>query len=481
MPKVSRGRRAEIARSAHHIRQRGQLSGWSVGRIATAIVHELPEVTRLEAWRFAYGWTRSRVIEGIAAMYVTDGLAVPAVNSSMVCRWEHGELLPSDEYVTALCRLYGVTPEELGLAPRGFDAAPWAGHGGRGRGQAMQLTGSAGYQRTEQARPPASDRTKEVAALTAVWESIRLGLEVEGSIGGSLTLEQFEQAVECYALNYSAFAPRVLAAEVHRCRVLVAGLLGQARAEPMGNSLRRVAGWLSALLGNLAFHVGDHPAARIHLRTAQQVGSGVGDARLVCWSLGAQSMVARHQHRYATALDLACQALEHTTTPLMRAQVLAWARLPALAGLGCHHRSEAARVIAAAYREMDADPKGQEPGRFGFDPAEFELHVAEAHLLLGDATQAAVHAQASLEHTATGRPGWAAATLLLAVSDARRHRPDQATDRAMAVLDTIPFTALRETARQRLALLDGTLCALDKPGSAMRDLHERLQVSAITE
>ncbi|MGH8895532.1 MAG: hypothetical protein ACRDZ4_00585 [Egibacteraceae bacterium] len=143
--------------------------------------------------------------------------------------------------------------------------------------------------------------------------------------------------------------------------------------------------------------------------------------------------------------------------------------------MGTQHRSQAAQVLAAARRALDADPEGEQPGRFGFDVAEFELHVAEAHLVLDDPALAAVRAQASLEHTTVGRPGWAAATLVLAGSEAHRHRPDQAAQLALTVLDTIPPQALRETARQRLAVLDGTLSTLDQPGPAARALHERLR------
>ena len=72
----------------------------------------------------------------------------------------------------------------------------------------------------------------------------------------------------------------------------------------------RVGGWLSALAGNLAFHVGDYPAAQIHLSTAARLGTAAGDTWLTCWGLGAQAMASRAQHRDAEALDLARQAME---------------------------------------------------------------------------------------------------------------------------------------------------------------------------
>lgn len=475
MRKVSRRRRAEITCSAKRIRQRGQQAGWEVESIAAEIVDELPEVTLLEAWRLAHGWTRAQVIDGIAALYLADGLAVPALNSSMVCRWEHGKLLPCSEYVDALCRLYQVAPDQLGLPAPAPKTAHTADCVRRSRAQVGKpVRGDLVPQRGEAAMHPNTGSANGAAALAAVCDSIQLGLEVEGPAGCLLTREQVERAIECYALAYSAHQPGILATEVQRCRALVAGMLSQAQPAPARDDLRRLAGWLSALLGNLAFHLANYPAASIHLGAAEQLGASAGDARLVCWSLGAQSMLARYQQRYTDALDLARKGLQYTTTRLSRAQTLAWAELPALARLGAQHRSEVERVLAAARDELDADPDGEQPGRFGFDVAEFELHAAEACLVLEDPAHAATHAQASLEQTTLGRPGWAAATLLLAASEAQHRRPDQAADLAMAVLDTIPPDSLRETARQRLTSLDRTLGALTKPGHAVCELHERL-------
>lgn len=458
MRKISRSRRAEISRGAQRIRQHGLVLGWDVDRIADAISAEFPEMTLLEVRRLACGWTRAQVIDSIATLYQADGLATPGLNSSMLCRWEHGDLLPSREYVDALCRVYRLTPDKLGLPSRSFEAGT-------------------GTRRGRRSRYPAKGTTivNGTVAAATVRESIYLNLELEGPTGGPATREQLQQTIDYYALNYSALAPSVLATEVHHCRLLVTGMLDHVQSGPARNDLRRVAGWQSALLGNLAFHQGDYSAAHIHLSTATRLGVAVGDARLICWSLGARSMVARHQHRYTEALDLACRALEHTTSPLTRAQILTWAELPALAHLGTQHRSDATRVLITARQEMDADPEGEQPGRFGFDVAEFELHAAEAMLVLKDPTQAADHARASLECTTVGRPGWAAASLLLALTEAQHNRPDQAVDLAITVLDTIPPESLRATTRQRVTILDNILSTLDRPGSVVDDLHERLR------
>ncbi|MGH8904654.1 MAG: hypothetical protein ACRDYA_23955 [Egibacteraceae bacterium] len=285
--------------------------------------------------------------------------------------------------------------------------------------------------------------------------------------------------MQYYALNYSAFPPGLLAGEVHRCRALITGMLGHTQPDTARIDLRRLAGWLSALLGNLAFHLSDYPAAWIHLGTAARLGADVGDARLVCWSLGTQSMVARYQHRYPDALDLARQGLEHTSTPLTRAQLLAWAELPALARLGTAHDptpSWYSPLLAASWT-----PTPKASSRAGSGSTSPSSSSTSLRLTSCSTTPPARPSTRSRRwHT----PRWAgpAGRPPPSCSPAARPtgiiptKPPSSRSQSWTVLDTIPPQALRETARQRLTVLDGTLGAFDQPGPAAPDLHERLRI-----
>lgn len=425
--RISRARRAALQRAAHELRRQGQRDSWPVARIAALIRVELPDILPLEAWRLAYGWSRPQTVAEISALYLTGGLAAPPVNPSMLCRWEHGTHPPGPEYENVLCRLYQADRAQLGLVP----------------GRVLQRTGvpSPGYGRLKDAAPGNGYQMKaedEAAALAAVRESVQLALDAEGPSGGPLVTQYLDAAWRYYDISYSSFPPAMLATEVHRTRALVAALLRAPQADETRTELRRVGGWLSALAGNLAFHLGDNPAAQIHLSTAARLGTAAGDARLTCWALGAQAMTSRAQNRDAESLDLARQAMDYAGTPLRRAQVLAWAELPALARLGSQHRSDALRVIGRAQDQMAADPDGGQPGRFGFDGAELHLHIAEASLLLGDPSRAREHAEASRAATRIARPSWAAATLVLAQAEAARGRASDAAVLGHAVLDAVP-------------------------------------------
>lgn len=465
MPKISRARRAELTRHAYALRQRGQRAGHDVARIAATIIAELPQLHLLEGWRLAYGWSRPQVINGLAALYADDGLAAPPITSSMLCRWEHGTCPPSVDYAHALCRLYGASPAQLGLSTHAITLLA---------SSSTPVCSASSHPRPLRRHNGAAmaDNDGEAAALSALRESLQLALEVDGPAGGPDSRVQLEHAVAYYAQHYSRFPPRVLAGEIHRTRTLVTAMLNHPQPGPARRELRRLAGWLSALLGNLAFHCGDYPAAGIHLATAARLGTDVGQAQLTSWSLGAHSMLAHHQHRYTDALDLARQAYEIADTPLRRAQTLAWTELRTLAALG--RRNDAVRIATAAQDAMAADPHGEQKGRFGFDTAELHLHLAESHLALGEHTATCDHAEQSQRATTVARPGWAGATLTYARGQAADGNGSDAAALGLTVLDTVAPEQLRHTSRQRLADLNNELAALGAADRETRELHQRL-------
>ncbi|WP_211212878.1 hypothetical protein [Actinopolyspora mortivallis] len=263
----------------------------------------------------------------------------------------------------------------------------------------------------------------------------------------------------------------MLAGEIHRARHMVVDMLTHDQHEADRTELRRLAGWLSALLGNLAFHTSDYAGAHIHLGTGARLGASVGEHHLAGWSLGAQSMVACFGQRPAEALELAGHAHDYADAPLRRAQITAWCELRALAALG--RRGDAAAATTRAQRDMDSAT--DQPGRFGFDRAEFHQHLAESALRLGETRQASEHAATAVSLKATGSPGWAAATVIRARAAAAEHAPADATALATTVLDTIAPEHLRETTRQRLTALDQDMRAERRPSPDSREFHDRLR------
>ncbi|RSO09926.1 Twin-arginine translocation pathway signal [Streptomyces sp. WAC 05379] len=450
------------------IRRRCQRAGFTTEHIAGAIREDLAEVTELEAWRLALGWSRGDTIAQIGELFIADGLLPPGLSESMLCRWEHDpDDWPGQDYTVMLCRAYRATPEQLGLhtVARLRQLSAWTAELiGYGRNDAGVATSG----RQEGADPMTTD-----AGLPSVRESLQLALLAEPE-GSPLVDELAEAAADHYHLNYSKHPVPVLFREVRATRSLLAAVLpAGADGTELHRQLGRLSGLLgrlSGLLGNLAFHLDDPAGARAHLGTAVSYATRCGDAALTAWAYGAQSMVARSTGNLPAAYSYAERGAAAAPAGLVRAQLHAWALLPTLAQQG--RDQEAAAALDVALTELEADPVGQAPGRFGFDEPELALHQAEAHLILGRTGPARARAEGSAAACTPGTPGWAAATLVLAQAEASE-APADAAQRGLDVLDHVPPSRLRATARTRLVRLDGLLAA--RPAEYVADLRERLR------
>ncbi|MFB6986167.1 Twin-arginine translocation pathway signal, partial [Streptomyces sp. NPDC056304] len=195
-------------------------------------------------------------------LYVADGLLPPGLSEPMLCRWEHdADEWPGAEYTVMLCRVYGARPEQLGLTRA---LAPYT--------DALFGQAVIRYGRPETTAYPRGswegmEPMTTAAGLPAVRESLHLTLlaDPQGSAG---TAELVEAAVEHYALNYSKHPPQILFNEVREVRQLLTPVLQAGPGASYGVDLQRQVGWLSALLGNLAFHLDDLTGARTHLSAA---------------------------------------------------------------------------------------------------------------------------------------------------------------------------------------------------------------------
>ena len=457
MVTVTRERRAQIQREAQLIRARCQQAGHPVERTVTALRTALPEVTAVEGWRLALGWSRAQTVRQVAQAYRDDGLRPPGLSEAMLCRYEHDQDDPGPEYKVMIARAYGARLEQLGWTTRCFacntSCATPDTHYGQPGGDGPTTTGAA---------------MTTASGMPAIRESLQLSLlDTPGGTPAVTALAR--AAVEHYALNYSKHPPALLLDEVRGSRRLLAGAVSVCTDEQVGSELRVQIGWLSALLGNLCHHLADETGARTHLTLAVDIGERTGVPALTGWASGALAMVANSRQDWRHALDHAAHGLAHAPQGLRRAQLLGWAQLPALAGAGDADQVDA--VLAEADQILET--AAEMPGRFGYDLAEHRLNAAEANLTLRRFDRAARIAHESIAAKAENTPGWAAASLVLALAEAH-DGPDTAALRALDVLDRIPAARLRATARSRLARLEHQLRTVSAP--PVLDLRERLRL-----
>jgi len=292
--------------------------------------------------------------------------------------------------------------------------------------------------------------------LDALAETVRHAL----ASGGPAAAETVEEAVAAYADAYSAHEPALMFRSVRDSRAAIGDALTHALTDTVATRLQDAAGWASALLANLAQHLGRDGDARTHLASAHLLAGTVGDCRLICNVRGLQAMLARDTGDLAAAIRLADDAYAHAASRADRVKAAAWARARTLAAMGDQTGADAA--LADARDAFDGDV----PGRFGIDVAELLLHEAEVYLALGRVGAAQVAARASAATVATSRPAWAAARLTAAQAMAAAGDLANAGAVAEDVLDRHAPERIRATSRRRLA---GIVA-----GGRLPDLAERV-------
>ncbi|GLZ80756.1 hypothetical protein Afil01_55630 [Actinorhabdospora filicis] len=280
-------------------------------------------------------------------------------------------------------------------------------------------------------------------ALDAVADSVRLALR--GNVRAACDV--VDAAVRSFSLSYSAHPPAALYRAVRATRKAATDALERPLDAVTARRLHNARGWGSALLGNLAHHLGDPQAAGAHLSDARHLADVTGDSRLISWTFGAAAMVARDRGDFYDARSLAVAAFDTAPGAHQRSAMAAWARMRAAAALRDTVAAEEARDDAEKLFEADT------PGRFGFDRAALLLHLAESYLDLARPDEALEHAEASAGLVARRRPAWAAARLTVARAHAAAGRWDAAELYAHEVLDAHEPARLRSTARARLAAL----------------------------
>lgn len=280
-------------------------------------------------------------------------------------------------------------------------------------------------------------------ALNAVADSVRLALR--GNVRAACDV--VDAAVRSFSLSYSAHPPAALYRAVLVSREAATDTLERPLDAVTAKRLHNARGWCSALLGNLAHHLGDTKTTNTHLTEARRLADVTGDSKLISWSFGAAAMVARERGDLHDARSLAVAAYDTAPGPHHRSAMAAWARMRAASALRDVAATEDARNDAEKHFEGDT------PGRFGFDRAGLLLHLAESYLDLARPDEALRHAEASAGMVARRRPAWAAARLTVARAHAAAGRWEAAELFAHEVLDAHEPARLRSTARARLAAL----------------------------
>jgi len=415
---------------------------------------------RLRELRLAAGWTQQQLADKLVYLAWTRGDRHAGVNADMVAKWERGVKGISPRYRILLCHLFGVTPEQLGLAPSARLAHQPQPACDRESllsmvDDAAALLGQLG---------PAG--TVVASGMLSAWHKAAVGRRTMlGMLDPAATdpagharmmtatVADFEQLAGRYDELYETADPAALShivtAHVHAAGQALCRENTAADRRGLLRNLARVA----TLAGRLAADdLGDPMSARGYYAEAVDCAREAGDDEAAGTAFGHAAQLARAGGQPAAALaHLAAASVHAERAPGLR---------PWLAGIeaAVHaDRGEGSAARAALARADVPAPAGHRtaPGQPDHRRAHQVAVLGHAYLHAGDQARSRKHLTAALDHLpATARRARVLLLLDLATLELRsgdlpaacRHATTAAglLDRVPYATGTIRLRAFRE-------------------------------------
>jgi transcriptional regulator with XRE-family HTH domain len=195
--------------------------------------------------------------------------------------------------------------------------------------------------------PPSTPPPPLPADPDPVLEAMELVRRAEASEVGVGTVAGVERAVERLRRAASGTPPELLMPAVAAQRRYVGRLIEVRLTLGRRRRLLAAAGWLSILLAQLHFDLGEREAAAANRDAAQRLAAQAGQAELAAWAAEALAWWALADGRHRDALELARAGQDLAPPAGAAALQLALDEAQALAALGDR------RAAADAHRQAD--------------------------------------------------------------------------------------------------------------------------------
>jgi transcriptional regulator with XRE-family HTH domain len=462
--------------------------GYTPADIALVMIAKYRVRPRL-AFRWAHGMTLGDVAAAWNQQDASGRAPMTASRISDYERWPEGGKRPTPYVLLMLAKIYGTTPAML------LDDRDYKSFNEKQIFEAIELcrsnahdtqppegaavTPSASENAPDQQQMPRRQVVHAVSAVTGVMaasdylESIELVRQAEASDLGPQTLEQLDRTVERLGLEYLHTPPARTLEEVRAWQQYVAQLLRGKQTLTQKTHLYRVAGWLSALLGHLAFDMGQDSA--VHCATALHLAEEAGDTELTAWVRGTQAMVAVYGDRPDEAVQFSQAGRRVAPTGSATVARLWGQELRAYAQMD--ERGPAEHAMAEGERAFDGLLQEPNVSIFSFDRPYLPFYTGTAYVWLQQPTQVQECAGQAIALCDAAPADWPITRVLtrvdLAIALGQQSQPDGAGKLGMEALHICPSSQRTAPMRTRFAELLSTL----KPHhdvSAVRDLEEQV-------
>lgn len=361
--------------------------------------------TPLRQARIRRGWSLRWTARELRTRAAGVGRRLPEVKVlvSMISRWEHGRHLPEPFYRWLFSEVYAV-PEAVLFGTGDVNRRQFA---------VVALGTAVGAAIAPDQRKPASGHRArqsldDVLAASA-RESIELSRQVEASELGPTTLEHLELTIERLGLIFLNTPPEQLSEEIRWHRHQAAELLQGRQTLAQRRHLYVALGWLTGLLGHLAFDLGDYSNARTHCLTASQLARDAHHRELGAWVRSVQAMIALYSGWFREAADFAWAGEELAADRTVGRVQLSVLAARAYARLGDRRSTDVAVHRAEeAFSRLSSPPRPESV--FSVDAARVPFCAGTAYVWLGQPRRAEAYSRRALAlyDAATGANRWPA-------------------------------------------------------------------------
>lgn len=444
--------------------------------------------------RLAFRWAHGMTLDDVAAEWnQQDASGRAPMSGSRVSdyeRWPDGGKRPTPYVLLMLAKVYGTTTARL-LDDRDyesfnekqvFETIELCRNNAQRPTQERAAAPSVSEEAPDQQQMPRRKVVQAIGAFTGAMaagdylESIELVRQAEASDVGPQTLEQLDRTVERLGQEYLRTPPARTLEEVRQYRQYVVQLLDGRQTQAQKAHLYDVAGWLCALLGHVAFDLGQDSA--VHCATALRLAEEVGDAELTAWVRGTQALVAIYDGRPDDAVQFA-RAGRQVAPAGSASGVRLWG-LEARAYARKREREPAEHAMAAAERGFDGLSQQPNGSIFSFDRPFLPYYAGTAYVDLRQSKRAREYADQAIALCDAAPADWPAtrvqARITVAIALGQQGQPDGAGRLGMEALELcVPRVRDVPVARRFAELLKALRPNRDVP--AVRDLEEQLHAA----
>jgi hypothetical protein len=335
----------------------------------------------------------------------------------MVAKWERGAKGISPQYRTLLCQLFGVTAEQLGIAPTPSAAPSRPVRDAESlvamlddAASLLDQLGAAGTALAPQMLSAWKDTATSRRTMLGLLDPAATDPAAHAHTA-TATIAEWEQLAQRYqALHATADPVALLTPVAAHVRMVTAAL----RRDPTVTERRRLVrnrARVATLAGRLAFDdLGDALSGRAYFSMAADSAQEVEDDQTAALALGYTAQLA-HSDGMTSA------AREHLATALAHAE-RAPALTPWLASIQATLAAESGDHTAAADALHRAEPTTSEPAQqpypvLDYGPAHFAVVTGHTHVQAGDYTAARVALTIALDQL----PPTARRVRILALTD----------------------------------------------------------------